>query len=129
LAQGRALAMPLLRTIARYPGLRVRLATRRRGTGGIDLDTLQVPNSRLAKDAEAEAREMLSPHVLEHSYLERVDNPAPERQVGEARALLAGLAPGLRGVADDVWGGRFWAPDQVEFRSGRQARRAFNRAQ
>lgn len=67
-AQGRALAGPLLRTIAEYPGLRLRLATRRRGAGGVDLDTLVLPDSRLAKDAEAEAHEVLSPHVREHSY-------------------------------------------------------------
>jgi hypothetical protein len=66
--QGRSLVVPLLRTVARYPGLRLRLATGRRGKGGIDLDTLRLPDSRLAKDAEAEAREVLSPHVREHSY-------------------------------------------------------------
>jgi hypothetical protein len=66
--QGRALGRPLLRTIARYPGLRLRLATGRRGSGGVDLDTLVIPDSRLAKDAEAEAAEVLSPSVREHSY-------------------------------------------------------------
>jgi hypothetical protein len=67
-AQGRAMVGLLLRTVAAYPGLRLRLATGRRGQGGVDLDTLRIPDSRLAKDAEAEAREVLSPHVREHSY-------------------------------------------------------------
>lgn len=66
--QGRALAPLLLRTIARYPGLRLRLATGRRGSGGIDLDALKIPDSVLAREAEEEARELLSPHVLEHSF-------------------------------------------------------------
>lgn len=66
--QGRAMLRPLLRTIAATPGQRLRLVTRRRGTGGIDLDTLVIPDSRLAKDAEAEAQEVLSPSVREHSY-------------------------------------------------------------
>jgi hypothetical protein len=67
-AQRRALMRPLLHTVARYPGLRLRLASGRRGTGGVDLDTLTIPDSRLAKDAEAEAHEVLSPSVREHSY-------------------------------------------------------------
>lgn len=67
-AQKRALVGPLLRTVADYAGDRARLATRRRGTGRIDLDDLKVPDSRLARDAEEEAREGLSPAFLHHSY-------------------------------------------------------------
>lgn len=37
--QGRAMLRPLLRTIARTPGQRLRLVTKRRGSGGIDLGT------------------------------------------------------------------------------------------
>ncbi|HYZ08158.1 MAG TPA: hypothetical protein VE709_06100 [Pseudonocardiaceae bacterium] len=66
--QGGALTPYLLRTVAAYPGLRLRLATGRRGNGGVDLDAVTVPDSRLAKEAEEEARELLSPHVLQHTY-------------------------------------------------------------
>ncbi|MFI5783258.1 phosphohydrolase [Nocardia sp. NPDC051570] len=44
--------------------LRYRLGTR--GTGRTDLAT--IPDSRLARQAEEEARESLSPYLLEHSY-------------------------------------------------------------
>jgi hypothetical protein len=67
-AQSRAMFPPLLRTIARTPGQRLRLATGRRGGGGVDLDAVAIPDSRLAKDAEAHAREVLSPAVREHSH-------------------------------------------------------------
>ncbi|QIS16635.1 phosphohydrolase [Nocardia arthritidis] len=45
---------------------RVKLAMGRRGNGRCDLG--DVPDSKLAKAAEIEARECLTPHVLEHSY-------------------------------------------------------------
>ena len=67
-AQKRALFTPLLRTVARYPGLRLRIALGRRGSGGFDLDTLRLPDSRLARDAQQLARESLSPFLLNHSY-------------------------------------------------------------
>jgi hypothetical protein len=66
--QGWALTPPLLRVIAQTPGQRLRLLIGRRGSGGVELDSVAVPDSRLAKDAEAEAREVLSPHIREHSY-------------------------------------------------------------
>ncbi|MGQ0625897.1 MAG: HD domain-containing protein [Sporichthyaceae bacterium] len=66
--QKRALAGPLLRTVADYSVDRVRLALHRRGTGALDLDNLKVPDSRLARDAEAEAQELMSPAFLHHCY-------------------------------------------------------------
>jgi hypothetical protein len=97
--QGRALARPLMRSIARYPGLRLRLATGRRGNGGIDLDTLVIPDSRLAKDAEAEAQEVLSPSVREHSYrtflfgmsLAAIDGVAVDVELAYVSSLLHDL--------------------------------------
>jgi len=62
-----ALTAPLLRMIVQYPSIRLRLATGRRGTARLDLDALTWPDSKLARDAHAEAREVLSAHVLEHS--------------------------------------------------------------
>lgn len=67
-AQKRALWGRLAVTVADYSVDRVRLAVRRRGSGRLDLDDLKVPDSRLARDAEAEARELLSPAFLHHSY-------------------------------------------------------------
>lgn len=66
--QKRALCGRLALTVADYSVDRVRLALRRRGPGRLDLDDLKVPDSRLARDAEAEARELLSPAFLHHSY-------------------------------------------------------------
>ncbi len=66
--QKRALVGPLLQTVAAYTGDRTALALRRRGSAAIDLDDLKVPDSRLARDAEEEAREGLSPAFLHHSY-------------------------------------------------------------
>ncbi|HUR73733.1 MAG TPA: HD domain-containing protein [Sporichthya sp.] len=66
--QKRALVGPLLQTVADYTGDRAALALRRRGSGRLDLDDLKVPDSRLARDAEEEAREGLSPAFLHHSY-------------------------------------------------------------
>lgn len=66
--QRRQLLTPLLRVALRYPVGRLRVALGRRGSGRLDLDGLRWPDSQLARDAEAEARELLSAHVLGHSY-------------------------------------------------------------
>jgi hypothetical protein len=63
-----ALFRPVLRTVAQYPGQRIRILRKRRGSGSFDLDSWIPPDSRLARDAEQEACEVLSPHVLAHSY-------------------------------------------------------------
>jgi hypothetical protein len=97
--QGRALAPLVLRTIARYPGLRLRLATGRRGSGGIDLDALKIPDSVLAREAEEEARELLSAHVLEHSFrtflfglaLAEIDGAPVDLEVAYVAAMLHDL--------------------------------------
>jgi hypothetical protein len=66
--QKRALVAPLARTVARYPGLRLRLALGRRGRGGIDLGEVRFPDSPLARDAQDAARTELDGFLLEHSY-------------------------------------------------------------
>lgn len=66
--QRRELLTPLARTVATYVRTRARLATGRRGDGGVDLDGLRWPDSALARAAEEEARTVLSPALLAHSY-------------------------------------------------------------
>jgi hypothetical protein len=66
--QRRELLGPLLRLSASHTAGRLRVALGLRGHGSIDLDALRWPDSQLARDAEAEAREVLSPHMLQHSY-------------------------------------------------------------
>lgn len=66
--QKRELLAPLLRVFLRYPAVRLRMATGRYGPGRLDLENLTWPDSALARDAETEARETLTPHVLQHSY-------------------------------------------------------------
>lgn len=67
-SQKLALLRPLLRTVARYPRSRLGVAVGRRGEARLDLDALTWPDSALARAAEEEAREQLTPWVLEHSY-------------------------------------------------------------
>ncbi len=67
-AQSRALLRPLLPTVARYPAVRLRIATGRRGNAQVDLDALVLPDSRLAKETVEHATEVLSPCVLQHSW-------------------------------------------------------------
>lgn len=66
--QRRELLTPLLRTVAGYVRTRARLVTGRRGHGGVPLDELRWPDSALARDAEQEARDVLSTSLLAHSY-------------------------------------------------------------
>jgi hypothetical protein len=65
--QRRGLAVATARTLPAMAPNRVRLALGRRGRGKLELDGLRLPDSKLAVAAETEAREALSPHVLNHS--------------------------------------------------------------
>jgi hypothetical protein len=67
-AQSRALFPPLLRAVAHYPAVRLRLATGRRGTAHVDLDEFVLPDSQLAKEATEHANDVLSPSMLHHSW-------------------------------------------------------------
>lgn len=67
-SQRRQLLTPLLRTVLAYSATRTRLALGRRGDGGVDIDNLTWPDSKLARAAEEEARDTLSPDLLAHSY-------------------------------------------------------------
>jgi len=66
--QRRALLKPLARTVVGYVAGRLRLAVGLRGKGRLDIDALRWPDSTLAKEAEAQAREVLSVDLLAHSY-------------------------------------------------------------
>jgi len=63
-----ALLAPIARQTAAYAAGRVRLALGMRGSGRIDLEHLVLPDSKLARMAEEECRETLSPAVTNHSY-------------------------------------------------------------
>jgi hypothetical protein len=66
--QRRQLLSPLTRIVVGYLRGRVKLMLGLRGKGGVNIDALRWPDSRLAKDAETEARDVLSPDLLAHSY-------------------------------------------------------------
>jgi hypothetical protein len=59
---------PIARTTAAYVAGRLRLALGRRGSGRLDLERLVLPDSKLARLAEQECRETLSPTMMNHSY-------------------------------------------------------------
>ncbi|WP_406282416.1 phosphohydrolase [Nocardia sp. NBC_00881] len=65
--QRRRLAVETARTLPAVVLNRVRLALGRRGRGKLEPAGLRRPDSALSIAAETEAREFLSPHVLEHS--------------------------------------------------------------
>jgi hypothetical protein len=97
--QRRQLLAPLLRVIVGDPARRARMALGRRGDGALDLDALRWPDSRLARDAEQEAHDVLSPHVLEHSYrtylfgltLAAIDGKRVDEELGYVSSLLHDL--------------------------------------
>jgi hypothetical protein len=64
----RALVGPLLAALPRLAVERSRSLCGQRGTASWELVGLSWPDTRLARAAEVEARAVLSPHVLEHSY-------------------------------------------------------------
>lgn len=67
-AQSRALFPPLIRAVAGYPAVRLRLATGRRGNSQVDLDAFVLPDSALAKETIEHATEVLSRCMLHHSW-------------------------------------------------------------
>ncbi|CRZ16751.1 HD domain-containing protein [Mycolicibacterium neworleansense] len=67
-AQRRALLRPLIRALPAMVGDAIRTRRGRRGQGRLDFGSIRLPDSALARAAEQEARDVLSPHVLEHSY-------------------------------------------------------------
>jgi hypothetical protein len=84
-----AFLAPALRQSLAYAVGRLRLVMglRRADAAAIDLDSFALPDSKLTRECEAEARETLSPATLEHSY----------------RSFLYGLAlAGLDGVEVDA---------------------------
>lgn len=101
-AQKRELLRALIPTVLRYPAFRLRVATGRRGAGRLDLDTLAWPDSALAREAEAHAREVLDPWVLEHSYrtwifglvLAQLDQAPVDDELAFVAAILHDLALG-----------------------------------
>ncbi|WP_062992498.1 hypothetical protein [Nocardia anaemiae] len=67
-SQRRQLTAKLVAGVPRLVAGQAALALGRRRSGRVDFAELQLPDSRLAKAAEEEARECLSTPVLEHSY-------------------------------------------------------------
>lgn len=132
-AQKRELLRALIPTVLRYPAFRLRVATGRRGSARLDLDALTWPDSTLAREAEAHAREMLAPWVLEHSYrtwifgllLAQLDGTVVDDELAFVVAILHDLAlehptPGrcfavVGGEQARAWAlGRGTPPDRAE---------------
>ncbi|WP_458690523.1 HD domain-containing protein [Nocardia tengchongensis] len=66
--QRRRLTAALVRTAPTVLPDRVKVALGRRGGGQLEFEGLRLPDSRLARAAETEARETLSDAMLAHSY-------------------------------------------------------------
>lgn len=66
--QRRQLTAKLVAGVPRLVAGQAALVLGRGGSGRVDFAELRLPDSKLAKAAEEEARECLSVHVLEHSY-------------------------------------------------------------
>jgi hypothetical protein len=94
--QRRQLLTPLLRVAVALPAAQLRLALGRRGSGALDLERLRWPDSALARAAEEEARDVLTPHVLQHSYrtylfglvLAAIDGVPVDEELGYVSSLL-----------------------------------------
>jgi hypothetical protein len=93
------LMVPLARIASSHAIGRLRTALNLRGDGGIDLDAVRWPDSTLAREAEQQAREELSPHLLEHSYrtylfglaLAALDGVTIDEELGFVSCLLHDL--------------------------------------
>ena len=97
--QRRQLLTPLARVGVLHTIGRLRVALGLRGDGAIALDSLRWPDSKLARDAEQQARDELSPHVLEHSYrtylfglaLAAIDGASVDEELAYVASLLHDL--------------------------------------
>ncbi|WP_078312820.1 MULTISPECIES: HD domain-containing protein [unclassified Mycobacterium] len=67
-AQRRALLGRLFRALPAMVSDTVKTRMGRRGQGRVEFGSIAVPDSALARAAEQEARDSVTPHVLEHSY-------------------------------------------------------------
>lgn len=67
-AQRRVLLGRLFRALPAMVGDAVKTRIGRRGQGRVEFGSIAVPDSALARAAEQEARDSVTPHVLEHSY-------------------------------------------------------------
>lgn len=67
-AQRRALLGRLFRALPAMVGDAVKTRLGRRGQGRVEFASIVVPDSALARAAEQEALDSVTPHVLEHSY-------------------------------------------------------------
>ncbi|MBW2272741.1 MAG: phosphohydrolase [Deltaproteobacteria bacterium] len=101
-AERRSFLAPALGQSLAYALGRLRLlfGLRRGDAASFDLDSLDLPDSRLTREAEAEARATLSPATLEHSYrsflyglaLSQLDGVAVDTEHLYATALLHDIA-------------------------------------
>ena len=66
--QRRTLLKALFRASPGLVGDAIRTRLGRRGRGRIEWESVRVPDSALCRAAEQEARDVLSPHVLAHSF-------------------------------------------------------------
>lgn len=67
-AQRRALLGRLIRALPGMVSDAVKTRVGRRGLGRVEFGSIVVPDSTLARAVEQEARDCVTPHVLEHSY-------------------------------------------------------------
>ncbi len=101
-ADRRSFLAPALRQSLAYSvgRLRLVLGLRRRHAASIDLDRFELPDSKLAREAEAEARATISPPMINHSYrsflyglaLAQLDGVAVDTEHLYATALLHDVA-------------------------------------
>lgn len=95
----RELLGPLMPVVVSHMIGRLRVTLGWRGNGCVDLDNLRLPDSALALAAEEQAREELSPHVLQHSYrtylfglaLAGIDERAVDNELVYVASLLHDL--------------------------------------
>lgn len=98
-AQRRELLGPLMPVVVSHLIGRLRVTLGWRGNGSVDLENLRLPDSALARAAEEQAREELSPHVLAHSYrtylfglaLAGIDGKAVDTELVYVASLLHDL--------------------------------------
>lgn len=98
-AQRRELLGPLMPVVVSHLIGRLRVTLGWRGNGSVDMESLRLPDSALARAAEEQAREELSPRVVAHSYrtylfglaLAGIDGKAVDTELVYVASLLHDL--------------------------------------